>query len=395
MSQRDERAAVEDRRPGEAGGGDALGVGADRAGGPGVGASSRISICMINYNGEACLDHTLEAVLGQDLPDTEVVLVDNASTDGSRLLVVERFPGVRLIEMPANLGAAAARNVALERAAADVVVLIDNDVAPTAGAIGKLVNALESAPWAVMAMPAILYGADGSTVQYDGADAHFLGHQTLHHERVPYDELPLEPRDIGSLVSACLVVDRKRLRAEGGTGAHAFDEDFFIYFEDHDFGYRMRTRGLRVLSVPAAACHHGQGTQGLSIRALGGYSPLRVYYHIRNRWIFIIKNYSGRTLLLLAPILGCYEIVQLAGVVKKGWWKEWGRAVIWIATHPRLLLSKRRSVQRARRTPDRVLLRDGPVPLREEATSTSLERSVKRALDGVAGAYWRLVRGLL
>ncbi len=360
-------------------------------------AAAGPTVCMINYNGESYLERSLSALADESLPLAEIVLVDNGSSDGSRTLVEQRFPDVRLVAMPKNLGAAAARNVALEQARTDLVLLIDNDVTLTPGSLQKLIDALQRDASVVAAMPAILYGGDRTTIQYDGADTHFLGQQTLHHEGIPYDSASREERELGSLVSACLLVDRSRLPTprSGDDALPPFDEDFFIYFEDHDFGHRMRLMGRRVLAVPGAFCYHGAGTPGVSIRALGTYSPLRVFCHIRNRWLFILKNYSARTLVLLAPMLAAYEVVQLVAVVKKGWFREWARAAWWVARHPRTVYAKRRRVQRARALSDSRLLQGGPVPLREEATSSRLERGGKRVLDATAGVYWRAVRGLL
>jgi len=353
------------------------------------------TLCMINYNGESYLERSLEALTRQTLPVAEVVLVDNASTDGSRHLVESGFPQVRIVAMSENLGAAAARNVALEEAGTDLVLLIDNDVILNPGALEKMVDALRGNPNAVTAMPAILYGGDETTIQYDGAEAHFLGHQSLDHEGVPYGSAPLEDRTLGSLVSACIIVDRSRLPGGHGDGLAPFDEDFFIYFEDHDFGYRMRAAGRDVLSVPSAFCYHGQGTPELSIRAIGSYSRRRVFFLIRNRWLFLVKNYSVRTLVILAPMLLAYELVQLGGVVKKGWLREWVRALGWVARRPGSLYRKRRETQRIRRVGDGVLLRNGPIPLRQEATATPLERGLRRLLDSVSGGYWRLVHRLV
>lgn len=354
------------------------------------------SVCMINFNGEAHLDRSLSALMDQAANLAEIVLIDNGSTDGSLGLVRERFPAVRVVSMPGNLGAAAARNAALTHARHDLVLLIDNDVALTPGSLDLLLAAVQRDQRVVAVMPAIIYGG-GSTVQYDGAETHFLGQQSLQHENVPYESLPRSERTLGSLISACLLVDRSRLPdgAPGNDRLAAFDEDFFIYFEDHDFGFRMRAMGLDVRAVPQAFCYHGVGTPGISIRALGKYSPLRIVCHIRNRWLFILKNYSARSLILLAPVLLLYELVQFAAIVKKGWLRQWIGAAGWVVAHPGNWYRKRRRVQRGRRVSDGELLRGGPVPLRDEAVASPLERAAKRALDQVTGAWWLLVRGLL
>jgi len=372
-------------------------VDAFHGGMPRTGRGLRPSVCMINFNGAEYLRASLDALMGIEAFVAEILLVDNASTDGSRELVETHYPSVRVVALDENRGAAAARNVALSAARSDVVLLLDNDVTLAEAALGRLLEALGEDPSVVAAMPAIVYAGDRETVQYDGADAHFLGQQLLHDEGVPYETLPMGQRDLGSVVSACLVVHRGRLqeRAGGAEALATFDEDFFIYFEDHDFGYRMRALGLRVVAVPLARCFHEAGTPGLSIRVLGSYSALRVFCHIRNRWLFIAKNYSLRTLAVLAPMLVGYEVLQFAASARKGWLAHWARAAGWMIRHPRRLAAKRRQVQRARRVSDGELLKGGAVPLRREAIDTPLERAAKRLLDVVAGGYWRLTRGLL
>ncbi len=368
------------------------------AGSDGHAVDESTTACVINFNGAAYLEQSLAALSAQADALAEIVVVDNGSTDGSRALVERRFPKVRLVAMPTNAGAAAARNVALAEAHTDLVLLIDNDVTLGPGVVDALREALAERPDAVLAVPAILHGPapTGDTVQYDGAETHFLGQQTLQHQEQPYASVPKATRPIGSLVSACAMVHRRRLSSAARCAElTTFDEDFFIYFEDHDFGHRMRMLGLDVLAVPGAYCHHGAGTEGVSIRALGAYSRLRVYCHIRNRWIFLLKNYQVTSLALLSPMLALYEAVQFAAAVKKGWLGEWGRSVWWMGTHLRPLWRTRRTIQHRRRVPDRALLRGGPVPLRDEATRTGMERAARRGLDAATRWYWRMVEGAL
>jgi GT2 family glycosyltransferase len=226
-------------------------------------------------------------------------------------------------------------------------------------------------------------------VQFDGADCHFLGLQILRGQESPVAARPTESRPMGSLVTSCFLLDRSRVN--GAT----FDESLFIQYEDHDFGVRLRALGGDLLSVPEALCYHGRGTVGLSIRQLGGYSRVRVLGLIRNRWALILKTWSVRTLFLLTPVLAAYELAQLVVVIKRGWLREWLRAVWWTLTHSRELLEKRRRVQCAKEVPDRQLLQDGPLPFRPEFASDRLERAGQRALNSLATAYWRLVAPLV
>lgn len=357
------------------------------AAGPAVGALP--SLCIVNYNGAGYLEATLAAAAAQADSFSEILVVDSASEDDS-VGIVERFPAARLIRLPENRGPAVARNVALREAASALVLLIDGDVTPAPGCAELLAEALRERPEAVVAMPRVLYAGDRERIQYDGADPHFLGLMSLHNRDRPLNGSDREVREIGSVVTACFMIDRSRIEVD-----EPFDESFFIYFEDHDFGVRMRSRGHSILSVPSATCYHREGTPGLSIREVGDYTPMRVFCLIRNRWQFILKNYSFRSLFLLSPVLAVYELAQLAAVVKKGWFTEWARALGWTLGHLGPILRKRREIQKSRKRPDGRLFTDGPIPFRDELITGALERGGRRTLEAIASIYWQKVGRLV
>ena len=346
------------------------------------------SLCVVNYNGAGFLADTLDAAVSQAASFCEILMVDNGSSDDS-VTIARRFTGVDVVELGENRGASAVRNAALARAASDVVILVDSDVRLAPECASRLVEAHAAHERIAAAMPRVLYDSDRERIQYDGADWHFLGLQSPHRcDRLIRGE-PEVTHDIGSLITACCLVDRSR------TGPAPFDEDFFIYLEDHDFGVRMRSAGHRLLSVPSAHCYHAEGTPGLSIRALGGYSSMRVFCLIRNRWQFIAKSYSARTLRLLAPLLLLYELAQIALVIRKGWFREWARAVGWMIRHGPDLIRRRRRVQEARRLPDGELMSGGRIPFRDELAAGGLERRGRECLESVCAAYWRRIGPLV
>lgn len=347
------------------------------------------SLCVINYNGLRYLRDTLAAATKHAAELHEIIVFDNASDDGSPELAEREFPEVRVVRLGENRGPAPARNAALDQAASDRIVIVDNDVRIVAGCVTRLSRALDEHPDAAIAMPSVIYAHDPDTVQYDGADNHFLGQQILHSENRPVSDGG-GVRTIDSLITACFAVDRSRLPHN-----MRFDESFFIYFEDHDFGVRARLFGTDILSVPEAHCLHAEGTEGLSVRHLGKYSSMRVFCIIRNRWLFLLGNYSARTLLLLSPLILFYELVQLIGVIKKGWLKEWWRAMYWVASHRQEILRKRRAVQAGRVLADREIMKGGRLPFRQELIDSRLEAAGRWLLDGVVAFYWRLVRRVI
>jgi GT2 family glycosyltransferase len=349
-----------------------------------------ISLCVINHNGLRHLEHSLGAARQSRLRFGEVLLIDNGSTDGSRALVEHCYPEVRVIALGRNGGPGTARNSGFEAARHDLILFVDNDVAIASDCASLLDAALVSRPGALAAMPRVLYADRRDIIQYDGADCHFLGHMILRHSGLPVSKASSSPADAGSLVTACFMVDR----AVWGTDP-PFDPSFIFNNEDHDFGIRSKVLGHTLLVVPSATCLHGSGTPGLSFRPGGQQADLRVYCLIRNRWRIILQCYSLRTLLLLSPALMLFELFQLLGAIRKGWVRIWLRALGWVLTHGRHTVARRREVQRARRTGDRAILRDGNIPFTPDLARGPVERAAYHILNRLTRGYWHLVEARL
>ena len=348
------------------------------------------SLCIINFNGRNIIPVALSAAAALTDRFAEILVVDNGSTDGSVEWIRAQYPDIAIIELAENLGAGGARNVGFKRARRDRIVFIDNDVALTVECIDRLTSAMDEHPRAALAAASIVYAHMRNTVQYDGAECHFLGLQTLLDENVPIADVGRSVRKVGSMSTCCFLADRSRLPTD-----EVFDESFFYMFEDHDFGARVRALGGEVLSVPQAFCYHGLGTEGLSIRRLGTYSTKRVYYLIRNRWLFILKNFSSRTLLVMAPLFAFYELSQFALSIKKGWVKEWWLAFSWIFRNLPSIFRERRRIQQRRVVPDREILIGGRIPFRDELTTSRFERFSRGLLDFVVQSYWKLAGRLI
>ena len=348
----------------------------------------RVSVGIVNYNGESYLPLTLRAVARLGPAVDDVLLIDSGSTDGSGALVREQFPHVRVIELGANLGPGAARNRAIREAAHDRVLLIDNDVEPQPGTIETLGTALDGHSNAILAMAAVLYAQTPDTVQYVGAVPHFLGTQTLVHADTPVARLKDGVRAVGTAITCCVMVDRARFG-----NRRWFDERLFFYLEDHEFGLRASLQGYDCLIVPEARCLHRAGTIGVSIRETGRFTPVRIRHTIRNRWLTVLMLYQPGTLLRFAPALAAFEVLQLLGAVRKGWIGHW----LWAAgSTARMLphvLSVRRAMRTGRRRRDLEVLGAGPFPFNPRWRHSALERAAQRSLDLIARLNWRLAGG--
>ena len=271
-------------------------------------AARRVSVGIVNHNGESYLQQTLRAVARLGPAVDDVLLIDSGSTDRGVALVREHFPQVRVIELGANLGPGAARNRAIREAAHDRVLLIDNDVEPQPGSVEALGAALDGHSNAILAMAAVLYEHAPDTVQYAGAVPHFLGTPALLQADTPVAQLEDVVRVVGTAITCCVMVDRARFGDR-----RWFDERLFIYLEDHEFGLRASLQGYDCLIVPEARCLHRAGTIGVSVRETGRFTPIRVRYTIRNRWLTVLMLYQAGTLLRFAPALATFEVLQLLG----------------------------------------------------------------------------------
>ncbi len=350
------------------------------------GVTTRPSLCIVNWNGRHHLERSVPAALALRDAFAEILVVDNGSTDDSVAWLEANAPDVRIVRLPENRGAGAARNAAIEHAVSDRILLIDNDVVLLPGCAEALSCALDADPRAAAAQAAVLYADRPDTVQYCGADSHYLGMMILRHADVPAEILPVEPFACDSLVTCCFLLDRRRI------GDVRFDPDILVYFDDHDFALSLRGRGLRILAVPAARVLHGEGTAGMSVRASGRYSERRVFQTIRNRWLVLAKHYPAATLAALAPALLLFEAAQFALAVRKGWLRIWLDAALWMWRNRERIGGKRRATLAAQRVPLRTVLRGRPLPLRRELATGDLERRLIAVLDRIFAGYWRIAR---
>lgn len=221
-----------------------------------------LSYCVVNTNGRELLLTCLEAIRRTHPPDLEreILVLDNASDDGSAAAVAERYPEARLIGRERRAGAAENNSILLREAQGRFCLLLNEDSQLRDGAAEALLDALRADPRAAVA-GARLIAPDGAALacawRFPGlaaalAQALFL-HRWLVTQGGEADHAG-PPRAV-DWVQACAML----LRREGAEQVGYLDPDFFVYSEEVDFQRRLRDAGWRVLHVPAArAVHHEQ-----------------------------------------------------------------------------------------------------------------------------------------
>jgi GT2 family glycosyltransferase len=240
-----------------------------------------VDVVILSWNGVAFLERCLSSLLRQTYSGSRILVVDNASTDGSVSMVRQRFPQVEVVENESNLGFAGGINVGLRHCTRDSAILLNQDTELREDWLESLVHAMESDSAVGVAGCKLLY-ADGKTLQHAGGVLNYPSAIGAHRgrgelDRGQYDQKP----DVDFVTGAALAVRSDVLQEIG-----LLDEGFFFYYEDADFCFRARQAGYRVIYAPKAVGIHHEGT---AVRKLGGEHYCLLH---RSRLTFVLKHYS-------------------------------------------------------------------------------------------------------
>ena len=252
-------------------------------------ADSRVSIVIPNYNGMAFMEACLRAVL-QDAPGAEILVVDNASKDGSLEYTRGQFPEARILAMDENYGFARAVNEGIKAATRPYVILLNNDTEIVPGFIDALVEALERDKKAFSVQAKLIQLHDPGKIDDAGNFYCALGWAFARGK----DRSVAAYEEPDEVFAACAgaAIYRKSVFEEIGY----FDEAHFAYLEDVDVGWRARIHGYRNLYEPKArVLHAGSGTSG------SRYNEFKVRLSSRNNIWIIYKNMPLVQLMLNLP----------------------------------------------------------------------------------------------
>ena len=285
-----------------------------------------ITAILVNFNDRLhlgpCLD-SLRAELGEG---ADIIVVDNASSDGSAEFLASAYPAVRTIANTDNRGFGAANNQALAAATGEQVLLLNTDTVVCPGALRRLAQTLDERPDAVAAGPALVH-PDGSFQVSFGRRVSFPAQLAQKFFLNPFYKRVLPrrtaPQPVGWLSAACLLV-----RTEAARGVGGFDERFFIYFEDIDLCRRLAAAGGRLIYDPRAVVTHSGGATTADQARMS-----RLEYR-RSQLYFYSRYAPGLSLFLLR----LYLRASVAGMAARGAFRgEEGRA---LRSRYRLLLRK-------------------------------------------------------
>ena len=335
-----------------------------------------ISVIIVTYRQGEAVRRTLDALGAQLRPDDELIIVDNASGDGTAEIAAQAAQQARHVPSATNDGFPAACNRGAARAFGDILVFLNPDAVPAPGWRDAIAAPLiEDRGWTVW--QALVTAEGGQVVNTRGGVVHFSGIAWAGGagEAVESSRNLSRP---GFASGACLAIVREKFELLGG-----FAGDFFLYHEDVDLSLRVRLAGGEIgVAVDARVDHDYEFDKG----------PAKWRHLERNRWATIIRTYPGSLLVLLFPALAATEVALLAVAASAGWLPQklaaWGDVA---RTLPRLA-RERREVQ-------------GTAKISAAEFARGLDAGLDSRYLGLAGrsivlnrllaAYWRVVLRVL
>lgn len=251
-----------------------------------------VSIILVAHNGMDHIQKCLDSVIRQAYENIEIILVDNASTDGTADFVKEHYPQVRQIRNKKNLAYGPGNDVGVSIAEGDLLLFLNHDTLVTDDFLLELIRAMEGDPEIAVAQSLIMMTTDPEIIDSAGAFLTWTGMWFHPGRGEPIAYNGTEPVDVLGAAGACVLVRMAIYKKLQG-----FDPDFRIYFDDADFSWRARLIGNRVVMVPKSVIYHwgGATTQKMP-------SAFTVFHSFKNRFCSLIKLLSLRDLIWVLPV---------------------------------------------------------------------------------------------
>jgi GT2 family glycosyltransferase len=301
--------------------------------------ASGIAVIIVNWNSGQLLRQCVAALTNQTAIVDSIVVVDNASSDGSLAAVEGSYPQVKIIRLDRNIGFAEGNNIGIDAVQNfDWIALVNPDVFPEPQWLEKLLNSTRSYPGYTFYASRMMTNADRTILDGAGDTYHTSGAAWRRGHGTKYHAGAIEKGEVFGACAAAALYWREALVEVDG-----FDAKYFCYFEDVDLAFRLRLAGYRGLYVPDAIVRHiGSATTGKG-------SDFMIYHGHRN---LVWTYFKDMPWLLFWLYLPQHLLLNLASIL---WFTLRGRGKVilkakWDALRglPRIL-EKRRQIQKNRR----------------------------------------------
>lgn len=319
--------------------------------------SPDVSIVIVNFNGKNYLESCIDSIIQNKYKKFELLVVDNGSTDGTRLLFENKYKGdtrIKVIYLGTNLGPSAARNIGVENTTGKYICFLDNDTVVDKNWLVESIKTFEMQKNIGACQCKLVLMDDPSKIDYAGdylTKTGFL--MQIFKAGDPVKNVPNHSYEIFAAKSAGMVVSRVAFTKAGG-----FDSDYFIYMEETDLCWRIWLAGYKIVFSPYSVIKHKFGTTN---RLFPQFQTFLARFHgPKNYLLTIIKNLETKELLKILPVnilvwfgVAFHQIITMR--VKSGLYVLSG--ILWIPLNLHKVISKRNYVQEHRRVNDKKIFR--------------------------------------
>lgn len=271
-----------------------------------------VSIVISTKNRKEDAIRCLKSLRNLEYPEYEVIVNDNASTDGTAAEIEQKFPEVVLVKGDQDLGPAGGRNVGIKHANGDFIFFLDCDNVVDKDVLTELIDVISKDETIGIVGPKMYHYGHPKRIWSDGGEINLITSRTTFiGNKVDggrFDEI----REVGHFPNAFLV--RRHVIDKVGF----FDENYFFLLEESDFCHRAKRAGFKILFVPSAKVWHGSASlKDISIlKRLGINTEQRAYFTARNRLLFMRKNanFIGYLIFIIIffPLFSFYFIAILS-----------------------------------------------------------------------------------
>jgi GT2 family glycosyltransferase len=301
--------------------------------------AAEVLVVIVNYNGGDLLARAVGAMKRQTFSGYRLIVVDNASSDGSIAALRTRHPETEVLSAGANLGFAAANNVAVRTVPGSRwIALLNPDAFPEPAWLQQLVEAARDNPDVAAFASRTVDARDTALLDGAGDAYHVSGRYWRRGYHCPAKHRYEQREEIFAACAAAALYSRVAWEQVGG-----LDEDFFCYGEDVDLGFRLQLAGYRCLYLPAAVAHH----YGSAVT--GERSDFSTYHGQRNLvWVYV-KNMPSPLFWLMLPYHLILNLAAILGCVLRGQGRVALRAKFDALYGLPRVLRKRAGIQRSRK----------------------------------------------
>ena len=314
-----------------------------------------VSIIIPHWNGIETLSECIDSLLKSTFESYEVIVVDNASSDGSQAWIKESHPHIKLVENDRNYGYAGGCNRGADKASGEFLVFLNNDTIQKSDWLHYLVELMEKDNTIAAAQPKILNYYQKKMFDYAGGSGGYMDMFCFPYARgrlfLEQEEDQGQYNDAKKCfwASGTAIMVRKELFVEAGK----FDEIFFAHMEEIDLCWRLQAMGHHVWVEPQSIVYHKNAV------SLPMHTHRKYYLNHRNSLLMLLSNFSVPVAFYVGFIRIMLEFIAVGyAVIKLDWNHATGilKSLTWILFHPFTILKKRSRFKKIRIIKDKNMM---------------------------------------